>query len=64
MTTASLQPEMPVDFQLKVSTAFSKMCWPRCRKRFYAPEKLNGDWQAAVERHRPTIRVRAYRRCI
>ena len=25
------------------------------RKRFYSPEKLNGDWQVAVERHRPLI---------
>ena len=25
------------------------------QKRFYAPEKLNGDWQAAVARHRPLI---------
>jgi carboxyl-terminal processing protease len=25
------------------------------RKRFYSPEKLNGDWQSAVERHRPSI---------
>ncbi|HEY1755664.1 MAG TPA: S41 family peptidase [Bryobacteraceae bacterium] len=25
------------------------------RERFYAPEKLNADWQAAVERHRPII---------
>ncbi len=25
------------------------------RKRFYSPEKLNGDWQAAVERHRSLI---------
>ena len=25
------------------------------QKRFYAPEKLNADWQAAVERHRPII---------
>jgi C-terminal processing protease CtpA/Prc len=25
------------------------------QKRFYAPEKLNGDWHAAVERHRPSI---------
>jgi C-terminal processing protease CtpA/Prc len=25
------------------------------RKRFYSPEKLNGDWQAAVESHRPLI---------
>ncbi|MFZ0270326.1 MAG: chromosome partitioning protein ParB [Acidobacteriaceae bacterium] len=25
------------------------------QKRFYAPEKLNGDWQAAVDRHRPLI---------
>lgn len=25
------------------------------RKRFYAPEKLNGDWQAAVRRHKATI---------
>ncbi len=25
------------------------------RKRFYAPEKLDANWQAAVERHRPLI---------
>ena len=25
------------------------------RKRFYAPEKLDANWQAAVERHRPVI---------
>ena len=25
------------------------------RKRFYSPEKLTGDWKAAVERHRPLI---------
>jgi len=25
------------------------------RKRFYAPEKLNADWDAAVDRHRPVI---------
>lgn len=25
------------------------------QKRFYAPEKLNGGWQVAVERHRPLI---------
>jgi carboxyl-terminal processing protease len=25
------------------------------RKRFYAPEKLNAAWDAAVEHHRPTI---------
>lgn len=24
-------------------------------KRFYAPEKLNAEWQAAVDRHRPII---------
>src|ERR1035438_1464951 len=24
-------------------------------KRFYRPEKLNDDWRAAVERHRPLI---------
>lgn len=25
------------------------------KKRFYSPERLNADWQAAVERHRPLI---------
>lgn len=25
------------------------------KKRFYAPEKLNADWDAAVEQHRPLI---------
>ena len=25
------------------------------RKRFYSPEKLNDDWQAAVKQHRPLI---------
>jgi C-terminal processing protease CtpA/Prc len=26
-------------------------------KRFYKPEKLNGDWRAAVDHHRPLIEV-------
>lgn len=25
------------------------------RRRFYSPERLNGDWEAAVERYRPII---------
>ena len=25
------------------------------KKRFYAPEKLNADWEAAVQQHRPLI---------
>jgi hypothetical protein len=25
------------------------------QKLFYGPEKLNGDWQAAVARHRPLV---------
>jgi carboxyl-terminal processing protease len=35
----------------RCSIAFSR----HCKKRFYAPEKLNGDWQAAIGRHRPFI---------
>ena len=27
------------------------------QKRFYRPDKLNADWKAAVERHRPLIEV-------
>jgi hypothetical protein len=25
------------------------------KKRFYRPDKLNDDWMAAVERHRPLV---------
>ena len=33
-------------------------------KRFYAPERLNDDWQASVERHRPAIEAARFGRPI
>ena len=36
-------------------TPFSKTSSAALQKRFYSPEKLNGDWQAAVERHQTLI---------
>ena len=31
-------------------------------KRFYKPEKLNGDWRAAVDHHRPLIEAAEHAR--
>jgi len=46
---------LPVQLSLRDRHAILENVLAALRKRFYAPEKLSGDWLAAVERHRPLI---------
>jgi C-terminal processing protease CtpA/Prc len=46
---------LPVQLSPRDRLAILENVLAALRKRFYSPEKLNGDWQAAVERHRPLI---------
>ena len=45
----------PVQLSLRDRHAILENVVAALRKRFYSPEKLTGDWQAAVERHRHLI---------
>jgi hypothetical protein len=46
---------LPIQLSLRDRHAILENVLAALRKRFYSPEKLTGDWQAAVERHRPLI---------
>ena len=46
---------LPVQPSLRDRHAILENVLAALRKRFYSPEKLTGDWQTAVERHRPLI---------
>ena len=46
---------LPVQLSLRDRHAILENVLAALRKRFYSPEKLTGDWKAAVERHRPLI---------
>ena len=46
---------LPVQLSPRDRHAILENVLAALRKRFYSPEKLNGDWQSAVERHRPLI---------
>jgi hypothetical protein len=46
---------LPVQLSLRDRHAILENVLAALRKRFYSPEKLTGDWPAAVERHRPLI---------
>jgi C-terminal processing protease CtpA/Prc len=50
-----VKPALPIQLSAKDRHAILDNVLVALRKRFYSPEKLNGDWQAAVERHRPII---------
>jgi len=54
-TSAMAQPAMTIQLEAKDRRAILENVLSALRKRFYSPEKLNGDWQAAVERHKETI---------
>jgi C-terminal processing protease CtpA/Prc len=54
-TTAMAVPGISVQLTEKDRHTILENVLAAQRKRFYAPEKLNADWQAAVERHRPII---------
>jgi len=51
----------PVQLSLRDRHVILENVLAALRKRFYSPEKLTGDWQAAVERHRPLSRAKAPR---
>jgi len=50
-----MKSEATMQLSLKDRHAILENVLVALHKRFYAPEKLNTDWQAAVERHRPVI---------
>jgi carboxyl-terminal processing protease len=52
MTTSAASP---VQLSARERRAILEKVLATLQKRFYSPEKLNGDWQAAVECHRPLI---------
>lgn len=54
-TTAMTAPGISIQLTGKDRHSILENVLAALRKRFYAPEKLNADWQAAVERHRPII---------
>ena len=54
-TTAVAVTSLSVELSTKDKHAILESVLATLQKRFYSPEKLNGDWQAAVERHRQTI---------
>ena len=58
-TNAMARPAMPVQLVARDRSAILENVLSALRKRFYSPEKLNGDWQAAVERHKAQIEAAA-----
>jgi len=54
-TTTATMPALPVQLSEKDRRSILDNVLATLRKRFYAPEKLNGEWQAAVNRHRSII---------
>jgi len=54
-TTTATMPALPVQLSEKDRHVILDNVLATLRKRFYAPEKLNGEWQAAVNRHRSII---------
>lgn len=55
MTNAAVKPDLPIRLSAKDRNVILENILKALHKRFYSPEKLNADWQAAVERHRPLI---------
>jgi C-terminal processing protease CtpA/Prc len=54
-TTTATIPALPVELSENDRRSILDNVLAALRKRFYAPEKLNGEWQAAVDHHRPII---------
>ena len=53
--SSAAEAVMPVPLEAKERRAVLENVLAALQKRFYSPEKLNGDWLAAVERHRNCI---------
>lgn len=58
-TNAMASPAIPIQLAAKDKRAILENVLAALRKRFYSPEKLNGDWHAAVERHKVQIEAAA-----
>jgi carboxyl-terminal processing protease len=54
-TTVAALGQSPIELSAKDKHTILENVLAALRKRFYSPEKLNGDWLAAVDRHRPAI---------
>jgi hypothetical protein len=54
-TNAMASPAAPIQLAAKDKRAILENVLAALRKRFYSPEKLNGDWHAAVERHKESL---------
>jgi carboxyl-terminal processing protease len=54
-TTSVPLPPLSVELSAQDRHTILENVLAALRKRFYAPEKLNAEWQAAVDRHRPVI---------
>jgi C-terminal processing protease CtpA/Prc len=54
-TSVAAAVHMPVELSAENKHGILENVLAALRKRFYSPEKLNSDWQAAVQRHRATI---------
>ena len=60
MTTNSVAVHaMPVQLEAKDRRTILENVLSALRKKFYSPEKLNGDWQAAIDRHKAQIEAAA-----
>ena len=60
MTTNSVAVHaMPVQLEAKDRHTILENVLSALQKRFYSPEKLSGEWQAAVERHKAGIEAAA-----
>jgi carboxyl-terminal processing protease len=53
--SSAAEAVMPVPLEAKERRAVLENVLTALQKRFYSPEKLNGDWLAAVEKHRNQI---------
>jgi len=58
-TNAMASPAVPIQLAAKEKRAILDNVLAVLRKRFYSPEKLNGDWNAAIERHKVQIEAAA-----
>lgn len=54
-TTSAIMPALPVQRSEKDRHSILEKVLAALHKRFYSPEKLKADWQAAVDRHRSVI---------
>ena len=54
-STSTVRPDLSIHLSAKARHGILENVLRALQKRFYSPEKLNADWQAAVERHRPLI---------